>query len=405
MKPDTLGSSAPATKLTAGVLPKIPITISYYSAFIGLGLTEAILGPSLPALASHTHSSLSQISILFTAHMFGYLLGSYESGRLFDRIHGHPPMAGALVCIGLLIALMPIIPLLWLLALALFFSGIFAGSVDVGCNVLLIWVHRSKVGPFMNGLHFFFGVGSFLSPIIVAQSVLLSGDIHWAFWFIAALTVPMALLVLRLPSPPSPQTQQGSTDSQLDFLRVSLIMLFFFLMVGIESSFGGWIYTYATAMKLGSVTGAAYLTSMFWGALTVGRLLSVPLAARINPRRLLIGDITGALISIGLILVLPLSQIALWIGAFGMGLSMASQFPTSLSLAEMQLNITGRVTGFFLIGASLGGMFMPWLIGQLFVQIGPRIFLLILLADVTLAVVVLGGWLWDSSRRPLHVER
>ena len=35
-------------------------------------------------------------------------------------------------------------------------------------NPLLVWVHGDEVGPAMNGLHFFFGVGAFLSPIIIA---------------------------------------------------------------------------------------------------------------------------------------------------------------------------------------------------------------------------------------------
>jgi FHS family Na+ dependent glucose MFS transporter 1 len=403
MNTDITSGTSGAT--VAGVIPKIPITISYYAAFIGLGLTEAILGPSLPALASHTHSPLSQISILFTAHSFGYLIGSYQSGHLFDRVNGHPVISAGLICVALLIALFPIIPLLWLLALALFLSGIFAGSVDVGCNTLLIWVYRSKVGPFMNGLHFFFGVGAFLSPIIVAQAVLLSGDINWAYWFIAALTVPIAILLLRLPSPPSPENNKASANGKVDVRRILLIMVFFFLCIGVEQSFGGWIYTYATAMKPGSVTGAAYLTSIFWGALTVSRLLSIPIAARFSPRSMLIGDITGALASICVILLFPGSQIALWAGAFGMGFSLASQFPTTLSLAETQMNITGKVTGLFLIGASLGGMFVPWLIGQFFVPVGPHIAMLILLVGLVATFITLTGWLWDSSRQSLKVYR
>ncbi|MDR3577500.1 MAG: MFS transporter [Anaerolineaceae bacterium] len=397
----TISASA---STAGGTLPKIPMTIAYYSAFISLGLTEAILGPSLPALASHAHASLSQISILFTAHSFGTLLGSYQSGHLYDRVRGHPLIAGALVTVGLLVTLVPVLPLLWLLALTLFLSGIFSAAIDVGCNALIIWVHRSKVSPFMNGLHFFFGVGAFLSPIIVAQSILLSGEIHWAYWFIAALSIPIAFLALRLPSPPSPQAAQTRTAGRLDIRRVATIMLFFFLIVGVEQSFGGWIYTYATSMKLSSVAGAAYLTSVFWGALMVGRLLSIPIAARFSPRSILFGDIIGALISISLILLFPLSQIALWIGAFGMGFSLASLFPTTFSLSETQMGISGKVTGFFLIGGNLGGMFTPWLIGQFFVPVGPMIAMLILLVGLLLSFLTLSVWLWDSSRRQLLVE-
>jgi len=37
----------------------------------------------------------------------------------------------------------------------------------------------------MNALHFFFGVGAFVSPIIVAQAILMTGDITWAYWVLA----------------------------------------------------------------------------------------------------------------------------------------------------------------------------------------------------------------------------
>ncbi len=72
-----------------------------------------------------------------------------------------------------------------------------------------------------------------------------------------------------------------------------------------------------------------------------------------------------------------------------MGLSIAPMFPTSISLAERRMAITGRVTGWFLVGASLGSMSMPLLIGQLFEPIGPQVVMIIILIDVLLALGVL----------------
>ena len=69
----------------------------------------------------------------------------------------------------------------------LFFLGAFQGVLDVGCNTLLIWVYRRDVSPYMNALHFFFGVGTFIAPIILAQSALLSGDIKLGYILIALL--------------------------------------------------------------------------------------------------------------------------------------------------------------------------------------------------------------------------
>lgn len=53
------------------------------------------------------------------------------------------------------------------------------------------------------------------------------------------------------------------------------------------------------------------------------------------------------------------------------------------------MTITGRVTGWFFVGASAGGMTLPWLIGQLFDSIGPRAMMFFILGDLVLAAGVL----------------
>jgi FHS family Na+ dependent glucose MFS transporter 1 len=174
--------------------------------------------------------------------------------------------------------LTPTIPLLWLLIAVLLLMGIGEGVLDVGGNTLLVWVHRRKVGPFMNALHFFFGAGAFIAPIIIAQAVKMSGDIHWAYWILALLILPVSLWLLRLPSPTAQTISKDDPAGQVNHLLVALIVLFFFLYVGAEVSFGGWVFTYAVTLELTTETFAAYLTSAFWGSLTVGRLLAIPIA-------------------------------------------------------------------------------------------------------------------------------
>ena len=125
-------------------------------------------------------------------------------------------MAVVLVIITMMMALTPLISQLWLLAAALLILGAARGALDVGGNTLLIWVHRHRVGPFMNGLHFFFGLGAFLSPIIIAQTVLISGDITWAYWVLALLMLPVIVWLLRLPSPTPPAVSKGGTVGRAD---------------------------------------------------------------------------------------------------------------------------------------------------------------------------------------------
>jgi fucose permease len=373
-------------------------------------MVGASLGPTLPGLAENTRTQLSEISFLFTARSLGYLLGSFLGGRLYDRTAGHPLMAFTVVVIAAMMAFVPLIPLLPLLTAVLLILGAAEGTLDVGGNTLLVWLHRHRVGPFMNGLHFFFGVGAFLSPIIVAQTVLISGDIVWAYWVLAVLILPVAVWLLRLSSPTAQDDFQvplegqniGESGAVRQPLLVVLIAIFFFLYAGAEIGFGGWVFSYAVELGLSDKTYAAYLTSAFFGAFTLGRLLAIPIAARYRPRTILLSDLIGCLISLALIISWPGSLVTLWMGAIGLGFSAASIFPTMLSLAERRMTITGRVTGWFFVGASAGGMTLPWLIGQLFDSIGPRAMMFFILVDLVLAAGVLAVLMLFASVSHLH---
>ena len=137
------------------------ITAAYYASFVAMGISMASLGPTLPSLAANTRAGLAAISILFTARSLGALLGSVWGGQLYDRLRGHRVMALMILCMAIFTALTPFVSLLWLLVGVLFITGAVQGILNIGGNALLVWVHGKKVGPFMNGLHFFFGVGTF----------------------------------------------------------------------------------------------------------------------------------------------------------------------------------------------------------------------------------------------------
>jgi FHS family Na+ dependent glucose MFS transporter 1 len=349
-------------------------TFAYYAAFIALGLMAASLGPTLTGLAANTRTQLDQISLLFTARAGGYFLGSLLAGRLYDRIPGHLLMGAMLLIMATTMALTPLIGQLAVLVALLLVMGIGEAGVDVGGNAMLVWIHRSRVGPYMNALHFCFGVGAFISPIIVAQAILLTDGIAGAYWMLALLMAPVGIWVLRLASPHAPSSaQSGVTTIRVNHRLVALCALFMLLYVGAEVSFGGWIFTYATTLGLAQAANAAYLTAVFWGALTLGRLIAIPIATRVRPRIILLADLIGCIVSVGIILVWSDSTAVLWLGAFGMGLSMASIFPTVLSWAERRMTMSGAVTSWFLVGSSIGAMTFPWIIGQLFESMAPQV--------------------------------
>ncbi|MBU2511452.1 MFS transporter [bacterium] len=363
-------------------------TGSYYLVFIIIGMCVAILGPTLPDLAKNTHTRISHLSFLFTARSLGYLVGAYAGGRIYDEIKGHPLISLTLILTALLLALIPITELLGVLIILILLLGVAESVIDVGGNTLLVWIHREKVGTYMNGLHLFFGVGGFIAPVILAQVILVTNDISWAYWILALSILPVAILMFFIPSPQIRQTRIGEEKVENNKLLIAGVICFFFLWVGAEGGFGGWIYTYALKSGLTDKAGAAYMTSAFWGAFTIGRLLSVVIAIKLKPVHLLFGSLVGTLASLTIILLEPSSLNALLFGTIGVGIFMASVFPTTLSFSERRMVLSGRVTSWFFIAAGVGGMTLPWFMGQ-FIESSLFLVLIIPIATITAAILVL----------------
>jgi FHS family Na+ dependent glucose MFS transporter 1 len=361
------------------------ITLVYYGAFVSTGLMASVLGPTLPDLAKLTHTTLAEISVLFTAQSIGNMLGAVLVGRLFDRLSAHILMVIALVIMAAMLASVPLLSSLGLMIVVFWVLGLSRSAIDLGGNTLLVWVHGAKLGPYMNGLHFAYGAGAFLAPIIIAQAVDWTGEITLGYWILAVLMLPMVFFLISLPTPKAIETISEDIPPEVNYQLVFMIAVFFFLHVGAQASFGGWIFTYATDLNLADEKTARFMTSAYWGAITVGRLLAVPIAARFSSQTILLWDLLSML-GFTLLLAVAAHPVVLWIGILGAGLSVASLFPTTLAFAERRMKFTGNVTGWFMVGASLGGMTLPWIIGNLFEVAGAKVMIALIAADLIMSL-------------------
>jgi FHS family Na+ dependent glucose MFS transporter 1 len=376
------------TQTKSSALPYIA-TAAYYLSFIILGLTTAISGPSIPTLAEHTSSGLGRISLIFIFGSLGYIAGSYLGGRAYDRIPGHKLMVMTLVILAIACGLIPLAHSLTLLLSAMFLSGLASGILDVGCNTLIMWAHREKAGPFLNGLHFFFGVGSLIAPFLLGQILPKTGDILWVYWSFSIVCIPIAIWLWFLPDPPKQAHSEEHSSAPFPLVPVLLVVVLFLFYVGLELGFGNWIYTYTVTLNLGTITSAANLNGFFWGSFTLGRLLGVWVSTRLRSKTILFMDIFGCAISIVIIMLWKESSTALWIGTIGLGLSMASIFPTFIIIAGERMQLTGAITGWFLVGSGAGGMLLPWLLGQIFARTGPEAMTTVLLTTLVSLFLVL----------------
>jgi MFS transporter, FHS family, Na+ dependent glucose transporter 1 len=379
---------------------KILQTVAYFISFVALGLAMTSLGPTLPGLAKQTSVDLGAISYVLSFRSFGFLLGSLFSGKFYDRMSGNRVMAVMIVVMSALLALVPAIPALSILLGITLVLGIAEGAVGVGGNALLVWVHQNRVAPYMTALHFFYGAGCMLAPLIVAKTLPIQNTMAIPYFVLAGLMLPVAAFVWSVTSPQNQQT--GEEHSSAEPIKYKLVLLIAFLLcldIGAEVGYGNWIYTYVLKMNLGDDNTAANVTSLFWGALTAGRLLGVPIAARLRPRTILLMDIIGCLLSIGIAILYPTSLTAISIASICLGLALASVYPTALVFAERRMKITGQVTSFLLVGGSVGGMVIPVIIGQMFDSVGPRVMMYVVLGDLLAALLVYFLLIFRSSAK------
>lgn len=358
-------------------------TIAYFSAFFMLGTVIASLGPTLPELAHQVGVNVSVLSILFSARSLGYLCGSLFTGVLLDRMRGHPLLAGVLITALILIGVIPQIPLLPFLGLVLFLVGGALGSLDVGSNTLLAQTQGEKSGPYLNAMYLSAGVGSFLIPLYFGYVAMNIGYRTMAF-----LMAPLAVWMIFTPSPPRPTRNEGEHPLTHRFDILILFSSLALLFVGLEVGYSGWIFTYLQKSMPGPEGTAYTITSLFWMAITLGRLLAIPTAVYVQPIRAIFTYLSGGLVSAGIMILFREKGWSVWVGTAGMGLSLAALFPTTFNYIQKSISFSGRHNGVVWSVGSMGGILLPLFIGWGIGAWGAFSMMLIVLSAWTLALLL-----------------
>jgi fucose permease len=197
----------------------------------------------------------------------------------------------------------------------------------------------------MNLLHACYGIGATIGPLLITGLLVLGWSWRLAYVVILGVDLVVALAVLRYradfdattPSresaradrsrPPGPA---GEVMAPLSRLAVATALLLFFLYCGVEMSTGLWAFTFFTVARHLALGLAGLLVAGYWASLTLARLVTAAIGARISSGLLLAVSAGGAVAGEGLMLWEPVTAV----GAAGfliVGASLAPAFPLMMS--------------------------------------------------------------------------
>lgn len=234
-------------------------------------------------------------------------------------------------------------------------------------------------------------------------------QVSYAFWIMAFINLPVPIAVLCLMyherllpcSKTSPRLleHRHSVDTQQAAAHIDVFeccnlaklrgrpATYFILHIvggailfitdGIIGSYAGFVYTYAVSPPLLMAhRTAGYLDSIFWAAITLGRLVFIYLSYRYSAPRLIILSLIGVVGVHGMLFFFYNSQVFLFIGTTVLGLCISSVFPSMLAFTEDVLEYKGCATTVLVTSASTGEMVMQLLVGSVIQDHGSYAFML-----------------------------
>jgi fucose permease len=354
--------------------------------FFALGALQSLYGPAFPSLVRRFEVGLDAAGWTVAAHFAGSFVTIAAAGPLLARLGYRLPLATGAVGMAagaLVVAAAP--GWSWVLAGAAL-GGLGFGLVDVALNLLVARSFAPNAAPALNLLNAFFGVGSVVGPLAVAAAF---GDLRAPMVGLVAVMAALFVLVVRLPEPRRP----GEASGRIPWLAAGGFLLFYFLYVASEVGVGSWV-TVHLAPLLGERT-AAVNASLYWGAMTVGRLLAAPLSARVRPATLVLGASALALAALGAAHLPALAPYAYPL----VGLAFAPIFPTGLAwLQRVFPRRAELVASAVLAAATLGPVATSGPIGWIVERAGPAsVPSQLVVLTGAMAIVVLA--LWRSTRR------
>lgn len=387
----------------------LAVLIIAYIAFISLGLPDGLLGVAWPTMSSTFGRPLGELGILFIALMIGFLTASVNSGRMVARFGVGWLLFASSVLVAVSLFGYVLAPAWWVVILLTILLGAGGGTIDAGMNT---YAAAHFIPRHVNWLHAFYGLGATLGPLMMTVVLSSGHSWRWGYGLVGVVLGGMAICFgvtrrlwhngAQVPDPTQTDAPEPPVSMAMVLKRplVWLGMALFLAYTGLEVTAGQWSYSLFTEGRGIDPGVAGAWVSIYWGSLTVGRVVFGMLVERFSPSAILRVSTT---IVVGAALVLWLDITPLWsfVSLAVMGFMLAPIFPLLIAQTPARLGsaYAAHAIGFQVAAANVGVAVVPGGAGLLVRALGVEII------GPFLLVVACGFWLLYGAMSAVETIR
>ena len=256
---------------------------------LGLGSSDSLRGIFSPVFQEHYSVGGRGLSMMVVISYVGNLLFLSVGGKMmdtFDRKKVAMGMLGIWMAAVLLNVLTDSYPMI---LLSMFLALGASTMLNTTVNLLTPMVCAGYAGMMVNIFFFIQGIGTSGSQFLLGRFAF-SYDgwkmIHGVLFAVGLVSLVLFAMVNLKPEKIKPKTIQKKKPQDMPGASIFwlLVLMMGFYFIG-EHGIMNWMLTYCmNALQMPSHTASTYL-SIFWGGMTVGRLVFAPVVQKLGVRK------------------------------------------------------------------------------------------------------------------------
>lgn len=360
--------------------------IAFISVFTGIflfGVSMVIIGSTLSVLRERFGMSDIEAGGLFSILPFGLLVGSVTFGPVADK-YGYRwvlTVAGLFLSFGFFgIAHAGS---LFVLRSCIFLFGIGGGVINGASSALVsdLSVKEHKITNLI-WLGAFFGVGAFVTPIIL--SVIEKSYYTLVIDVAGVLSLLIALLFAVIVYPVTVQKDKISFKLIPVFVKNRLFMalsFYLFFQSSFEAIVNNWTVSYFVDLRVGDDNALLAFSSSLLGMILM-RVLTGSILRNLSFNRLM--TLALAFLGVGLIILfVPAPFYFKATGMFFIGAGLAPGFPVMLgSAGELFKEVSATAFSFAMLIALIGNTLINYITGVLTEKFGMGVFPYVIMTEI-----------------------